>query len=173
MLAWALRYLVVVMVVGAGFGLIQGADFLEGENFRQPEPETPDEQAAAREEVFNQHVVHAGPNGHFLIEAVVNGEPVDFLVDTGASDVILDPDDARRLGFRDHALAFEQRYRTANGTVRAAPVRLRELRIGQHSLFDVDAAVNEAPIGVSLLGMSFLREFGGYRVAGERLYLYW
>lgn len=166
MLAWALRYLAVVVVVGVAFALLQGRDFL------QPR-KAPSEQATSREQVFNQHVVHAGPNGHFLIEAVVNGEPVDFLVDTGASDVILDPEDAERLGFHPHTLAFEERYRTANGTVRAARVTLRELRIGQHSLFDVDAAVNEAPIGISLLGMSFLKEFGGYRVAGDQLYLYW
>jgi len=167
MLAWALRYFIVVTIVAVAFGLVQNADFL------QPQPGHGSTTQASRPQAFNQHVVRAGPNGHFLIEAVVNGEPVDFLIDTGASHVILDPDDARRVGFRRHALAFEQRYRTANGTVRAAPVTLRELRIGQHSLFDVDAAVNEAPIGISLLGMSFLREFGGYRVAGDRLYLYW
>lgn len=167
MFAWALRYLAVVVVVGVAFALLQGNDYL------RPQPQAPSQQEAADEQAYNEHVVRAGPHGHFLIEAVVNGEPVDFLIDTGASGVILDPDDAERLGFRRRALAFEQRYRTANGTVRAAPVNLRELRIGQHSLFDVDAAVNEAPIGISLLGMSFLKQFGGYRVAGDRLYLYW
>jgi len=167
MLAWALRYLAVVMIVGAGFGLLQGKDLLRSK------PKASADREASDEAVLNQHVVRAGPRGHFLIEAVVNGEPVDFLIDTGASDVILDPDDAERLGFEPRALAFAQRYRTANGTVRAAPVTLRELRIGQQRLFEVRAAVNEAPIGVSLLGMSFLREFGGYRVAGDRLYLYW
>ena len=108
-----------------------------------------------------------------MIDAVVNGVPISFLVDTGASDVVLTLDDAEALGFDPRRLDFSERYRTANGVVRAAPVSLREVRIGQFSLYDLDAAVNEAPIGISLLGMSFLREFGGYRVAGDRLYLYW
>ena len=55
----------------------------------------------------------------------------------------------------------------------AAPVVLRELRIGQYSLYDVDAAVNQAPIGISLLGMSFLDRLAGYEVDDGRLILRW
>ena len=120
-----------------------------------------------------EYVVEADPSGHYLIEAVVNGAPVTFLVDTGASDIVLTLDDARRVGLHPRTLAFTQRFATANGEVRGAPVVLREVRIGQLRRFDVAASVNEAPLGVSLLGMSFLEQLSGYEVERGRLVLRW
>jgi clan AA aspartic protease (TIGR02281 family) len=120
-----------------------------------------------------EYVIDAGAGGHFLVEAVVNGAPVTFLVDTGASDVVLTMADAERLGFRPENLRFTQRFATANGEVRGAPVVLREVRIGQFSLFDLPASVNEAPLRVSLLGMSFLKRLHGYSVEDGRLILRW
>jgi clan AA aspartic protease (TIGR02281 family) len=118
-------------------------------------------------------IIPASPHGHFLVEAVVEGTPLAFVVDTGASDVVLSPADAERLGFRAHELRFTRRYQTANGVVAAAPVTLREVRIGQFSAFDIEASVNGAPLPVSLLGMSFLRQFRGYEVDDGRLILRW
>jgi aspartyl protease family protein len=104
---------------------------------------------------------------------MVNGAPITFLVDTGASSSVLTMADAERLGFRPESLRFTQRFGTANGEVRGAPVVLREIRIGQFSLYDVPASVNEAPLSVSLLGMSFLRRLNGYGVEDGRLVLRW
>ena len=118
-------------------------------------------------------IIPAGAHGHFMVEAVVEGTPLAFVVDIGASDVILSPADAKRLGFRADELRFTRRYQTANGPVAAAPVTLRELRIGQFSAFDVEASVNGAPLPVSLLGMSFLRRLRGYEVDDGRLILRW
>jgi clan AA aspartic protease (TIGR02281 family) len=120
-----------------------------------------------------QYVIEAGAGGHFLVEAVVNGAPVTFLVDTGASDIVLTMADAERLGFRPENLRFTQRFASANGEVRGAPVVLRELRIGQFSVFDMPASVNEAPLRVSLLGMSFLKRLHCYGVEDGRLILRW
>jgi aspartyl protease family protein len=108
-----------------------------------------------------------------VVEAVVNGTPVTFLVDTGASDIVLRMADAERLGFQPATLRFTQRFATANGEVRGAPVMLREFRVGEFSLFDVPASVNEAPLRMSLLGMSFLRQLDGYGVENGRLVLRW
>lgn len=112
-------------------------------------------------------------NGHFLAGATVNGDPVRFLVDTGASKVILTLADARRLGFDPDLLDFSERYRTAGGGVLGAPVVLREVRVGQLSLADVSASVTRGPLGVSLLGMSFLDRLEGYEVRRNRLILRW
>jgi clan AA aspartic protease (TIGR02281 family) len=120
-----------------------------------------------------EYVVEAGPGGHYLVEALVNGAPVTFLVDTGASDIVLTLDDARRSGLEPRALPFTQRFSTANGEVRGAPVVLREIRIGQLYLYDVSASVNEAPLEISLLGMSFLEQLSGYQVERGRLILRW
>ncbi len=122
---------------------------------------------------WNRISIPADARGHFLVEAEVNGTPVTFLVDSGASSVVLSPEDARRIGLTPDRLRFTERYRTANGTVRAAPVELREIRIGQLAQRYVPASVNEAPIGISLLGMSFLGRLESWAVEGGRLALYW
>ena len=109
--------------------------------------------------------------GHFIVEARVNGIPLRFMVDTGASDVVLSPADARRLGFTPDKLVFNRRYGTANGVVMGAPVRLRQVAVGPIVLENVRASVNAAPMGRSLLGMSFLSRLSGYEVARDHLTL--
>ena len=110
-------------------------------------------------------------DGHFVVEADVDGVAVRFLVDTGASHVILSAGDARRLGFDVATLNYSRAYRTAGGIVFAAPVVLGTVTIGPIRLDDVQASVGGAALGQSLLGMSFLNRLAGYRVAGGRLTL--
>lgn len=111
-----------------------------------------------------QIAVRAGPRGHFYIDAQVNGRPVRFLVDTGASDIVLSPADARRIGFDPGRLAYTRIYSTANGTVRGAPVTLSSLAVGPLRLTDVPASVNGAAMSGSLLGQTFLGRLKGYSV---------
>ena len=108
-----------------------------------------------------------------MVDATVNGEVLRFLVDTGASSIFLTPQDAERIGFTAPRLTFSERYDTANGEIRAAPVTLRSLRIGQLEFYDLPASVGEAPGSVSLLGMSFLKRFDSYQVRGDTLILAW
>jgi aspartyl protease family protein len=117
--------------------------------------------------------VRADRSGHFLVDADVDGTTVRFMVDTGASDVVLTPEDAERLGLRLHDRDYTLKYRTAGGIVKAAPVSLREISIGALSVRDVPAAVNSQSIGVSLLGMSFLKRLDGYAVERDSLILTW
>jgi aspartyl protease family protein len=173
MLNWALRYLAVAVVVGIGFAALRNGERSERPG-AAPAPSIARNaaDASAASDAW-QYVVEAGPQGHFIIEAAVDGVPVTFLVDTGASEIVLTLADARRLGFDPRRLEFSQRFETANGEVRGAPVRLRELRVGQFSLYDLEASVNAAPLPVSLLGMSFLDRLHGYRVEDRRLILEW
>jgi aspartyl protease family protein len=106
----------------------------------------------------------AGPDGHFYVQATVNGGRVTFMVDTGASDIVLAPDDARRIGFDPDLLEFDQLAETANGTVRGASIRLDSLTVGSIAMSDLPAAVNEADMSESLLGMEFLGRLSGWRV---------
>ncbi|MFQ5959023.1 MAG: TIGR02281 family clan AA aspartic protease [Alphaproteobacteria bacterium] len=117
--------------------------------------------------------VRAGAGGHFWVSATVDGVKLRFVVDTGATTVTLRPDDALRLGLNPASLDFSESYRTANGVVRGAPVTLRSLRIGALSREDVRATVSEAPMSVSLLGMSFLNRLRSYEVKDNRLILRW
>lgn len=127
----------------------------------------------AQENGARELMVRLSKDGHFQILAEVNGVPVRFMVDTGASDVILSPADARRLGYTQANLNFSKRYRTANGVVKGAPVRLSQISIGRLVMKDVEASVNGAGMASSLLGMSFLSRLRGYQVDGDRLILRW
>jgi len=115
--------------------------------------------------------IRAGRHGHFRIEADVDGVAIRFLVDTGASDVILTLDDATRLGFKSENLTFNKLYRTANGMVLAAPVKIKRMTVGPVTLESVRASVNRADAIRSLLGMSFLGRLSGYEVRGDRMIL--
>ena len=174
MLRWAFGYLAMAVVVAIGFASLQGSERPERRVATAATKHSAmRERQRAHDDAELEYVVDAGPDGHYLIEAMVNGEPVEFLVDTGASDIVLTIDDAERLGLQPATLRYTQRFATANGEVRGAPVVLRELRIGQFSLFDVPASVNEAPLRVSLLGMNFLEQLNGYEVDDGRLILRW
>ncbi len=115
-------------------------------------------------EVGGAMTFRAGSDGHFSVEAEVEGTRVDFLVDTGASTIVLSPRDARRIGFDPDKLSFTRIFSTANGNVQGAPVRLERIRIGSIVMDDVPASVNGAPMDRSLLGMSFLSRLSGYAV---------
>ena len=114
-----------------------------------------------------------GADGHFRIEAMVDGTPVRFLVDTGATSVVLSPNDARRLGYDPAKLSFTGFADTANGTVRTAPIRLGHLVVGDIRLTDLPAEVNQAAMGSSLLGMSFLDHLRSYEVRDGMLIMRW
>ena len=106
----------------------------------------------------------AGPDGHFRIQALVNGGRVTFMVDTGATDVVLAPDDARRIGIDPSTLVFDQFAETANGTVGGAAIHLDSLVIGSIEMSQLPATVNGADMSESLLGMEFLNRLHGWRV---------
>lgn len=112
-----------------------------------------------------------GRDGHYHIQAMVNGSRVAFMVDTGASDIVLTPADARRIGFNPGALKFDQAAETANGMVMGASVRLDSFVVGPIALNQVPATVNGADMSESLLGMAFLNRLRGWRVEGDELTL--
>lgn len=116
-------------------------------------------------------ILTAQRNGHFTVKARVDGVDLQFLIDTGASDVTLNLRDARRLGIDISRLNFNRPYRTANGVVYGAPITLREMAVGPIVLQNVRASVNQAELSGSLLGMSFLSRLSGYEVNGDRLTL--
>ncbi len=110
-------------------------------------------------------------DGHFYTDAQVNGRVLRFVVDTGATLVVLSREDASAAGLNPDALSYDRRARTANGSVAMAAVTLQEVVIGGVRLRGVRAAVNSAPMDTSLLGMSLLSEFRRMEIEGDRLRL--
>ncbi|MEO7726683.1 MAG: TIGR02281 family clan AA aspartic protease, partial [Burkholderiales bacterium] len=104
----------------------------------------------------NQSVVlTAGGNGHFITTGQINGQSVQFLVDTGASFISLGGSDARRLGI-NYLNGQKAAMSTANGVVPVYRVKLDEVRVGTVTLNNVDGIVTADEQPIVLLGMSFL-----------------
>jgi aspartyl protease family protein len=98
-----------------------------------------------------------GDNGHFSVEAQVDGRRMDFLVDTGASMIALRESEAARLGIHPAEREYTANVATANGNVRAARVELGRVEIGSLTVRNVAALVlPDEALGQNLLGMSFL-----------------
>ena len=116
-------------------------------------------------------ILRMGKNGHFNVDALVDGERIQFLIDTGASDVVLSPFDAKRLGFDLTKLKYTKQYNTANGTVKGAPIKLSHIALGQINLYNIPATVNGAEMRRSLLGMQFLKRLSRFEIVGNNLIL--
>ena len=115
----------------------------------------------------------AGPDGHFLINGLIDGASVTFIADTGATTVLLTYDDARRIGIDVDRLRFTAPVLTANGQALAAPYSIGEITLGDISRRNVPAMVSQpGMIGTSLLGMSFLGRLSAFEVRGDRLILH-
>jgi aspartyl protease family protein len=115
--------------------------------------------------------LRVGSDRHFRAVAEINGQRVQVLIDTGASDVALTKDDARRIGIDPMRLAYNVPYRTANGTSFGARVQLASVKVGDIIVDDVAASVADGELRQSLLGMSFLRRLSSFEVRGEEMIL--
>ncbi len=116
-------------------------------------------------------VATRAPDGHYHLTLGINGAPVRFLVDTGASDMVLSLQDAARAGFDRDALRFVGRAATANGTVQTAPVTLDSVELGGIVDRNIAAQVSGGDMPGSLLGMRYLSRFSEVTFAGDTLTL--
>jgi aspartyl protease family protein len=109
--------------------------------------------------------------GDYYAVGEVDGVRVRFAVDTGASDIVLSPQDAQRAGIDLAALDYDRETMTANGIGHTAHVTVNSLGIGPIRFSNVAVAVNQAPMDTSLLGMAFLRRLKSFEFRGHKLYL--
>ncbi|MCA0961081.1 TIGR02281 family clan AA aspartic protease [Salipiger bermudensis] len=111
------------------------------------------------------------PDGHYYVSLDLNGVPTRFVIDTGATGMVLSRDDAERAGLTPDQLMFRGQANTANGMVRTAPVRLERVALGPFIDRNVRAYVNEGEMQTSLLGMSYLQRFDRLEISNGRLIL--
>jgi aspartyl protease family protein len=110
--------------------------------------------------------------GHFATSARVDGRRMEFMIDTGASLIAVRASDAAMLGIHPHAREFATEVKTANGTVRAAPIELGMVEISGVTVRDVAALVlPDEALGENLLGMSFLSRLRRFEYGNGRLVL--
>ena len=98
-----------------------------------------------------------GQGGHYWVAGSINGHPVQFLVDTGATSVAINENQARRLGIDYRVNGKQIVVGTASGTAKAWRVHLNSVKVGAINVMGVEAVVVEGSSPTeALLGMSFL-----------------
>ena len=117
-------------------------------------------------------VIPPGPNGHFQVAGEVDGRRLDFMVDTGASVIALTARDAAMLGIHPAESEYRGMVKTANGTVRAAPVMLDRVEIEDIVEYNVGAVVlPEGALSDNLLGLTFLSKLRRFEYSDGKLVL--
>ncbi|MES2961174.1 MAG: TIGR02281 family clan AA aspartic protease [Pseudomonadota bacterium] len=116
-------------------------------------------------------IINLAQDGHFYMDVEVNESPMRFMIDTGASDIVISLAEARRIGIKTEKLNFNKSYQTANGISWGASVVLKTMKVGNMVFYDIPASVNSAEMGTPLLGMSFLRRFKKYEFYRDKLIL--
>lgn len=120
----------------------------------------------------NSVMIEKLANGHFGARGAVNGKPVDFIIDTGASATVLTIEDARNAGFDTATLVFQTPIQTANGNTMAAVVIAAEVSIGTIARHKVPVFVTaQGSLPESLLGMNFIGTLSGFEIRGDRMIL--
>lgn len=115
-------------------------------------------------------LVRMDDRGHFVAEFKINGRRVDAMIDTGATLVALNKTTARRVGLNLVGSDFRYKVSTANGIAMAAAARVASLEIGRIVIRDVEVVVlDDTSLRGTLIGMSFLKRLGQFRVENQTL----
>ena len=171
--------LTVVILVGAGIGLM-----LPGTRNAAPaaaEPAQPQAQVASAEAPaaapkqaspgwVGETRLQRGDSGHFFATALVNGQPVEFVVDTGATTIALTETDARRIGIPFSPSEYEVVGSGASGPVRGQEVMIESVSLDGKEVRTLRGAVLEG-LDVSLLGQAYLSRIGSVTMSGEEMVL--
>lgn len=116
-------------------------------------------------------IINLAEDGHFYLDLKINGVASRFMIDTGASEITISLAEAKRIGVDVKKLNFNRPYQTANGMSFGASVTLEKIEVGNVKFYDVPASINSSDMGISLLGMSFLRQFNRYEFYRDKLIL--
>ncbi len=110
-------------------------------------------------------------DGHYYLTLKLNGVPVDFMIDTGATSVALSQADAMRIGTDPEKLHYTSTAYTANGAVRTARLSGVEFELNGMRDQGVETFVSQGDQDGSLLGMSYLSRYSKIEITGDRLLL--
>lgn len=121
--------------------------------------------------VGNETRIPLSSDGHFWVSASLNGKPVRFLIDTGATLTAISEKTAIEAGVPENSMRQTLLMRTANGTVRAELASIEELRLGNIVARDLDTVVAPGLGDTNVIGMNLLSRLQGWRVEGKTLIL--
>jgi aspartyl protease family protein len=159
----AASWTMIFLVVAAGFGF--------WEQYKTSEATSPQKPKLVQLNNAGEVEIPRSFDGHYYVTVVMNSTPVEFVVDTGASDIVLSKEDATRIGIDLDALRFTGTAYSANGAVATATARIATVTMGPFVDSDVRVSVNGGEMQGSLLGMSYLSRFSKVSIEGQKLIL--
>jgi len=115
--------------------------------------------------------ISISPDNHFYMIVRINNKPVKFMIDTGASDIVIDKKLAQELGINLNNLYYDKIFKTANGEVFGSSIYFDEVGISSIKFYNVSASITSSDMSVPLLGMSFLKRFYKYEFYQDKLIL--
>lgn len=179
MLRGALILIVVATFIGAMMPADMGRTSADGEPSRDrpivvedsaAEQEAQPDSPPAADGSYGSIRLEREADGHFYADVEINGQPVHFVIDTGASGIALTQDDARRAAIYFAPNEFAVVGRGASGDVRGATVSIDRARLGHKQVEDLGGIVMEGG-GQSLLGQNFLSRFDSVEIRGDTMTL--
>jgi aspartyl protease family protein len=161
------------LLVAAGTFMAQMADKMTAATPAQAMAASPQAAFAAQDGAGSRSLtIPRDARGHFLTDGRIDGQRIDFMVDTGASVIALNEKSAARFGLRPTPGDYKATVSTANGTIKAAPIRLAMVDIGGLVVRDVDAMVlPDEALSENLLGLSFLSKLKRFEYASGKMIL--
>jgi aspartyl protease family protein len=159
------------ILVGLGTSMAQIADRITPALAHTPAPNTTLAPLVAQTGVRSLSIPRDA-RGHFETEGHIDGQRIDFMVDTGASVIALNETSAARFGLRPSRGDYNSTVTTANGTVKAARARIAAIDVGGLVARDVDAMVlPDEALSENLLGLSFLSKLKRFEYSGGTMVL--
>ena len=146
--------------------IAQVARFTTGNDLALPQIGMP-----AQRVTGNETRIPMSADGHFWLQASVNGQPRRFLVDTGATLTAISEETATTAGVPAQAIRQSVKLRTANGEIQAELVSIGELRFGNIVARDLDAVIAPGLGETNVIGMNLLSRLASWRVEGRTLVL--
>jgi len=169
-----MRNIVITAAIMAGLGVFmaQMADKMTPAAASTSAAQLVAPEAPAGQTALRSLSIPRDTRGHFSTEGHVDGQRVDFMVDTGASVVALNETSAARFGLRPSRGDYNANVATANGTIKAARTRIAMLKVGDLMVRDVDAMVlPDEALSENLLGLSFLSKLRRFEYANGQMVL--
>jgi len=165
--------IIAAIMIGLGTFMAQVADRMTSTPVlaKATAPKAASAQTVALAGIRSISIPHDG-RGHFQTDGRIEGQRIDFMVDTGASVVALNEKSAARFGLRPSRGDYNATVTTANGTIKAARTRLAMIELGGLVVRDVDALVlPDEALSENLLGLSFLSKLKRFEYANGKMVL--
>ena len=116
-------------------------------------------------------ILNIAQDGHYYLNVKIRNQEVRFMIDTGASDMVIDEKIALKLGFDLQNINYDKIFQTANGQSYGASIYFDEVDVSGIKFYNVQASITNSDLVIPLLGMSFLQKFYKYEFFRDKLIL--